>query len=174
MKLNQATEIAEQIVRKLAPYCERIEIAGSIRRGNPEVKDIEIVAQPKYNWDEDLFGNLYKSPTLDRFDFCSLGSIVKGGEKMKKIDLGEINLDLFVVTPPAQWGVIYLIRTGPREFSRWMVTQRKKGGALPSNSRVKDGVIINNGLEVITPDEIDFFGYCQLSFMQPRDRKPLW
>jgi DNA polymerase/3'-5' exonuclease PolX len=32
MKLVQATEIAQRIAAMLAPRCERIEIAGSIRR----------------------------------------------------------------------------------------------------------------------------------------------
>jgi DNA polymerase/3'-5' exonuclease PolX len=47
MKLEQALEIAEKVKALLAPHCERIEIAGSIRRKKPDVKDIEIVAIPK-------------------------------------------------------------------------------------------------------------------------------
>lgn len=43
MKLEQALEIAEKVKALLAPHCERIEIAGSIRRKKPDVKDIEIV-----------------------------------------------------------------------------------------------------------------------------------
>lgn len=38
---------AEALVSALAPYCERIEIAGSIRRRKPEPSDIEIVAISK-------------------------------------------------------------------------------------------------------------------------------
>ncbi len=47
MQLDKALEIAEKTKELLAPYCERIEIAGSIRRKKPEVKDIELVAIPK-------------------------------------------------------------------------------------------------------------------------------
>lgn len=47
MKLAQALAIAEKVKALLAPHCERIEIAGSIRRKKPDVKDIEIVAIPK-------------------------------------------------------------------------------------------------------------------------------
>lgn len=47
MKLDKALEIAERIKELLAPYSERIEIAGSIRRKKPEVKDVELVAIPK-------------------------------------------------------------------------------------------------------------------------------
>ncbi len=50
MLYEQALEIAERTKALLAPHCERIEIAGSIRRKKPHVKDIEIVAIPKsYN-----------------------------------------------------------------------------------------------------------------------------
>jgi len=50
MKLEEAQVIAEKTKALLAPYCERIEIAGSIRRKKPDVGDIELVAIPKpYN-----------------------------------------------------------------------------------------------------------------------------
>jgi DNA polymerase/3'-5' exonuclease PolX len=42
MDYVQALAIAEQTRTALAPYCERIEIAGSIRRQKPQVKDIEL------------------------------------------------------------------------------------------------------------------------------------
>lgn len=47
MKHSTALVIAEKIKAQLAPHCDRIEIAGSIRRKKPEVKDIEIVVIPK-------------------------------------------------------------------------------------------------------------------------------
>jgi len=43
MKLEEAKKIAEKYLNLLKPYCLRAEIAGSIRREKPEVKDIEIV-----------------------------------------------------------------------------------------------------------------------------------
>lgn len=46
MRHDQARAIAETLVELMRPYCSRIEIAGSIRRGNPVVKDLEIVAIP--------------------------------------------------------------------------------------------------------------------------------
>ncbi len=46
-KLETARRIAEQLVESMQPYCERVMIAGSIRRGKPEVKDIEVCAIPR-------------------------------------------------------------------------------------------------------------------------------
>lgn len=52
--------VAERLRDELAPYCERIEIAGSIRRRKPTVHDIEFVAIPRTEREEqrDLFGQM--------------------------------------------------------------------------------------------------------------------
>ena len=90
-------------------------------------------------------------------------------------------LDLFVVTPPAQWGVQMVIRTGPNKpennFSQWMVTQRAKGGALPDGYYVKDGAVYNarEGMQAVsTPEEKDFFMLCGLEWMEPGERVAKW
>jgi hypothetical protein len=83
MLLKDAKLIAINICHKLHPYCDRINIAGSIRRKKPEVKDIEIVCIPKQIEvdSEDLFGT---KMTGNHIDICfvtavdSLGVIEKG------------------------------------------------------------------------------------------------
>ena len=47
MQLCKIQRIANSVLKELKPYCERIEIAGSIRRQKPDPNDIEIVAIPK-------------------------------------------------------------------------------------------------------------------------------
>jgi len=63
MNLTEAQRIAQIVKSELSPHCERIEIAGSIRRGKPEVKDIEIVAIPK-PYDVGLFASDYSHHIL--------------------------------------------------------------------------------------------------------------
>ena len=46
MDLEYALPIANQVVEKLAPFCQRIEVAGSIRRRRPFVHDIDLVVIP--------------------------------------------------------------------------------------------------------------------------------
>src|SRR5271170_871003 len=41
-----ARAVARKIVEELRPVCDRIEIAGSLRRGNPAVHDIDLVLVP--------------------------------------------------------------------------------------------------------------------------------
>ncbi len=66
MRFEKAYSIAERVMKLLKPFCDRIEIAGSLRREKEEVKDIEIVAIPKSNREgwirlEDLLDEIIKS-----------------------------------------------------------------------------------------------------------------
>lgn len=77
MILSEALKIAEAVLKELGPHCERIAIAGSVRRRKPEVKDIEIVAIPK-PYETGLFEsgiatvvNKWK-PNKGQLPFCGL------------------------------------------------------------------------------------------------------
>jgi DNA polymerase/3'-5' exonuclease PolX len=47
MILYDAQRIADKLIADLSPHCDRIEVAGSVRRQKPECGDIELVAIPK-------------------------------------------------------------------------------------------------------------------------------
>lgn len=167
--LDTAEMIAKSTVSLLYPYCERIEIAGSVRRRKPTVGDIELVAIPKF--ETDMFGATTQDHLLDLFDWATIGKFVKGGHKYKQIELDTgINLDLFIVTPPAQFGIQFMIRTGSADFSHRLVTPRKYGGLMPSNYRVKDGAIWSDNHIIKTPNEQDVFDLIGVPFIQPELR----
>lgn len=173
--LAKAEEIANKIVHKLAPFCDRIEIAGSIRRNKAAVGDIEICCQPTPKAIKNMFGEVVRQ---DYFLYQVVAEIfadrtfVKNGLRYKQIDLGETNLDLFIVTKPAQWGVIFTLRTGPAEYSKWLVTTKQKGGALPSNCKSKNGAIYCNGELIEMPTEESYFDFLGLDWPEPATRKP--
>lgn len=169
MPLDVAYQLASRMVEELREHCQRIELAGSIRRSSEFVGDIELVAIP--NFIPDMFGDGTSEHELDAVDWSKYGRLVKGGSKYKQIELKEgINLDLFIVTPPAQWGVQFLIRTGPADFSRKFVTKRMYGGMLPSNMQVKGGAIWEGEKMHITPTEMDVFKLIDQPFIDPRLR----
>lgn len=177
MPLQQAQQLAEQLVHELRPYCERIEIAGSIRRQRPTVSDIEIVTVPKFTPQHDLFGDIVSFRNELEYPLNRLAisgaRFIKSGPRYKQIALPEgVNLDLFVVLPPAQWGVIFAIRTGPANFSKWIVTQRSWGGALPSVCSVKNGAVWRSGEIVPMPEEIDLLQFLGLGWVEPENRQP--
>lgn len=177
MELTEARKIAERLQESLAPLCDRIEIAGSIRRGKPDVHDIELVAIPKMLPIYDLFGQQSGERSLldDRRLYEQFGKVVKAGRRFVQVSLWEgIKLDLFVVLPPAQWGVLFAIRTGPAEFSHWLVTPRNKGGILPSGWRVEDGRVWDGQVTLDFPDEQKLFEWVGLGWVEPGERRAGW
>lgn len=189
MKYDEALPIAEKLLSLFKPGCNRIEIAGSIRRLKPEPNDIEIVAIP----DSEPYCFVFGHPEIHNFLDAILHELeigddekirlheTKGGLKFKQfwvsLDGGHIwaiGLDLFLVTPPADWGVISVIRTGPADFSHWIVTQRCFGGALPSGLHIQNGrVLTSDGEHIPCSEEIDFLNVCNLDWIEPKDRRPI-
>ena len=136
-ELSIAKRIAEELVERLRPGCVQIEIAGSIRRRSPWVHDIEIVAEPWWEKVPNLLGEAitYRSGLDDVLaelqELQALRSFPgsKHGERMKQFAVAPlgIKVDLFIVRPPAQWGSLLAIRTGPAHYSHWLVTQAQPG-----------------------------------------------
>jgi hypothetical protein len=69
-----------------------------------------------------------------------------------------------------------LIRTGPAEFSHWIVTPRMRGGGLPNGYCVVDGRVVSNNNHDYIPcaEEIDFLRFCRLAWIEPSQRRPMW
>ena len=123
--LSNALYIANDISKRLVAHCDKIHIAGSVRREKPFVKDIEIVCLPKKEtlWSQvDMFsGPSAKKQNIGEFGMAiyELGDVLKGnpyGKYMQiKLSWG-INLDLFM---PDSFDYYrqYAIRTGSAEYS---------------------------------------------------------
>jgi len=120
MILKEAQDLAVAICYELQPFCDRINIAGSIRRRKPEVKDIEIVCQPKVTETKDLFDTVTGSQRNSEFiaKAKALGRVIKGEAtgRYMKIDLGTIVLDLFIPELHDYYRQ-YAIRTGSADYS---------------------------------------------------------
>ena len=102
-------------------------------------------------------------------------------------------MEFYLCTPPAQYGVLLAIRTGPqnkqireRNFSQYIVTRRSQGGALPDGYRVKHAAVWceeqldakdepkKGEAPLSMPDELDFFKFLDLPWIEPRDRVAKW
>ena len=177
-----ALNIAEGLVIDLADACERIEIAGSIRRRRSQCGDIEIVCIPKPREVFALSAERRATALDDRLaDLVEVGRLDrpdKNGDRYKayhvpdrQLPTGTVQLDLFV-TDVDRWGVIFGIRTGSKEFARQLVTQRQYGGRLrdglfvgggetPTERRERAGRVWDGpGMDATplpTPEEADFF-----------------
>ncbi len=173
--------IAERISAWLAPHCRRIEIAGSIRRQCPIIGDIEIVAIPTPAYD------MYNAPTgkteVDRALEWSQYSMTKNGPRYKQFVIGQdegisYQVDLFLATPE-NWGLILLLRTGPEDFSRRVVTSVEHGGMKPERYMVAGGSVWEKHIHRGTPietiigaeEELEIFRLWGMDWIAPEDRR---
>jgi DNA polymerase/3'-5' exonuclease PolX len=184
-ELSIAKRIADELLDRLRSACVQIEIAGSIRRRSRWVHDIEIVAEPWTEIVPNLLGDAihYHSRLDDALadlqDEMILRSFpgAKHGERMQQFAVAPtgIKLDLFIVRPPAQWGSLLAIRTGPAHYSHWLVTPRRQGGAMPSYLKQRDGGLYEGDTLIPTPTEASYFGELGIDPVpDPWDRAPAW
>lgn len=171
MELEQAREIAQRVKATLAPYCQRIEIAGSIRRGVAQVGDIEIVAIPD-QYEAGLFGDgdMERCP-----DFVRLveqwpkvrGDAATGRYTQRMLPEG-IKLDLFTAMPN-NWGLIYAIRTGSAAYSHEVLAC----GWVRAGYKSMCGMLTYNGVLVPVREEHDLFKLIGRSWVEPEKRQCL-
>lgn len=155
MDLPLATKYANHIHKWLASHCDRIEIAGSIRRQRPQCADVDIVCIPKYKIDHDLFQteqartNLlwqhlvhyvetYKPDYGTTFDSSIPGKdavpcvpkILQGsqpGGMQMIIDLPKCQLDLWF-TDADSFASRFIQRTGSKEHNVWLAERALRYG----------------------------------------------
>lgn len=183
----KAYMVAEQLALRLERSCEKLQIAGSLRRRVKVVHDIEIVVVPVLEELPDLLGETHalRSRLDDTLDELIEERVLrsfpgaKNGPRMKQFAVQPlgIKVDLFIVLPPAQWGTLLAIRTGPAHYSHWLVSRKDMGGGLPNHLRVKDGAVMTlYGSNVIeTPTEESFFALLGIDKVPaPESRQPDW
>ena len=170
---ERAKTAADVLVELLEPVCERVEIAGSIRRKSSYVNDIEIVAIPKP--DVNLFGEKFYSPS-DIYkalgdDLPDPPPFEKKGVYYARFKFFGINTDLFITTPE-KWGCIYLIRTGSADFARRLMTKKWQGGVCPDDLYFQDGRLWSTEQSdpLDTPEEEDVFRFLGIPWAEPERR----
>ena len=195
-----AGPVAKRFVELIAPYCDQVEIAGSLRRRLPTVGDIEIVAVPKIDQRTGgLFADVVSAHDLlaDFLDqWWATGDIQKRldkndrpawGPRHKRLTYDGIPVDLFTPAEPDRLGIVLVIRTGPAEFSHRLVTPKdqsvvvgkkpngheiRRPGLLPQMYRVQDGWLTFrvSGERIPTPDEATVFDLLGIDYAEPWNR----
>lgn len=160
MPLREARSIAIKLCLELDPHCHRIKVAGSIRRREPVVGDIEIVCIPK-PYDVGLFTTgvaavINQYPKLKGELPC----------KYTQRALPEgINLDLFMVTEES-WGLQLAVRTGPALYShKVLATGWKKRGYKAEN-----GLLHGFGKVFPIREEHELYRRLGLKYIEPWER----
>lgn len=170
MPLGRARHLAEQIASRLAPYCQRLEIAGSIRRRRPCVNDIDLVALPWPGRAAELKARCARN--------CR---VVSDGPQNASYAMplpdGEVRIDLFIARPavrdllqtiPGNFGTILLCRTGSKEHNIWMVERARQAGFT---WRPYSGLFDEQGWCLAAEEEADIFRALGLDFIPPEQRE---
>ena len=172
-----ARQFAEKLIGELSSACERIEIAGSLRRGKTVVGDIELVCVPKLRLDllGEPRGASYLDEALSELVKSGKLTVLRDGARYKQFSVKtrngkDVYIDIFITTPD-RWGVIYLIRTGSAEFSHKFVTPKHQGGYMPVGMHIHDGRLYRNGQVLDTPEEFDVFREVGMRYIEPSKRE---
>jgi DNA polymerase/3'-5' exonuclease PolX len=167
LKLDLAKSIADRLKSELEPFCDRIEIAGSIRRQKPEVKDIELVAIPKRISVPDLFGEslqIHPGFIAAVNQYQAVKGTPEGRYTQRKIPDG-ICLDLFIAHQD-NWGLILAIRTGSAEYSHRVLAC----GWTQKGYTSVNGMLIKYGQQMPVREEKDLFDIIGIPFQAPENR----
>lgn len=139
--LDQAQAVAAEILGWLGPDCERVAVAGSIRRQKPTVGDVEIVAiarQDSYVPEGEMLPVLrsalnYRVQRLVTskqllFRPKKDGTIANGAEiKLLVHAATGMPVDLFI-TVPEHWFSLLVCRTGGKRNNEELATLAKRHG----------------------------------------------
>lgn len=194
MNYHFARRRADRIVEILSPFVSRIDIAGSIRRLKPTVKDIEICCIPKTEFvNTDLFGAGHHvrvkefAAAIKQFE----KSVIKGnpdGRYMQIVLIGseDMKLDLFMPQESDYYRQL-AIRTGSADYSHQIlaVAWQKLGWVGTSDGLRKSYQCIrkaesgkpkwvcthpNPELPPIWNSEQELFHWLNLDYLEPQFR----
>lgn len=177
---EQAEEIAKSLASDLAPYCLRIQVAGSLRRMKAEVGDIELVYIPRF---KSVAVDLFITGEYKLTDWMLSGMIARGllakrrnirgnetwGPKNKlaiHVPSG-IPVDLFSTTEEC-WFNYLVCRTGSADNNRRIASAAQARGWKwhPYGAGFTD----QHGDLVPVHTEQDVFTLLGLPYLEPCER----
>lgn len=164
MKLLEAAQIATELVDKLRPYCDRVEVAGSIRRGRANVKDVDIVAIP--NEEKLTAGGYFGRQHL--ISAIATSNMERNGQAIAAFFYRDAPVDIYWATP-SSWGTLLLIRTGSKQHNIKLATLAKaRGWQLKASG---EGLLDAYNRRIAGDTEERIFQALGLAFIPPGERE---
>ena len=149
----QAT--AMMVVKALEPYCDKIEVAGSVRRQRPIVNDIDLVVIPRDQRNLDLA-------------LMRMGNYKMSGMKIARVEMDSIPLDIYFATPET-FATLFLVRTGSKENNIRLATLAKKRGWRLAASG--DGLFDETGRRIAGDTERSIYEALEVPWQEPWERR---
>lgn len=179
---GDALKVAKELCDYLAPHCDRIIVAGSLRRRRLVVGDVEILYIPKtvtekdglfdqvdVNLAEKAIQSLLEASILEKRP-NTLGHSCWGPQNKLAIHKASgIPVDLFATDEP-RWWVAKVIRTGPKETNLALTN-----GAIALGRKLHAYGV---GVEDMTTGQIfpagseqEVFTLCGVPYAEPWNRR---
>lgn len=176
-----ALDVARELCKRLKPVCERLVVAGSLRRKKSEVGDVEIIYIPRMEERQaDLISTEMVSLADEEIDrMLADGTLAKrpsatggtawGAKNKLALHRSGMPVDLFRTNELSWWN--YLVcRTGPAESNAaiCMAAQSRGYKWNPYNvgfTRISDGATF------AVESEEQVFAFVGLPYLAPEDRR---
>lgn len=185
----EAAKIAREMFERLNPFCERLKVAGSLRRERLYVSDIELLFVPKFAPDpSSMMGALFGTGEAQMNDLTQIainrleqdGVIrkrpnINGGtswgpqNKLAVHVASGIPIDFFSTTPE-NWWVSLVIRTGGKR-TNLMLTMAANRRGLRLNAYGSGFTKLASGDKIPCTSEEQVFQLAGVPFKQPRFRQ---
>jgi len=171
MELSKARDIAETLKSLLEGSCERIEIAGSIRRHKGDVGDIELLCIPKFDDGVDHLDRELGGLCIQRILGLrrnKRGSTTYGTKNklMRHVPSG-IGVDIFSTTEEC-WPVALVVRTGGKQTNiRISMAAQERGYKFHAYG---SGFSTPHG-DIVCRSEREVFEAVGLPYLDPWERK---
>lgn len=164
MKLESAEMLSSEIVKVIQPQCNKIMVAGSIRRQRPMPHDIDIVLDPcAWEW----------NAIIKKLKFHFGARVLQSGPKLTRMNIptvlqspGRMQVDIYKATFDT-WGVILLIRTGSVEHNIKLCSRAQRMGMKLSAK----GGVIKDGKVIASRTEADIFRALKVEYVEPEKRE---
>lgn len=162
MNLIKAELIAKRLIKELGPFCDRIEVVGSVRRRKQYVNDIDILLAPKGEMLFDLMGKIVALGSEDGMKIASKKTI------LLKDASEEIKAELWFTTLE-RWPVTLLVRTGGTKSNKKIakLCENKKWHLSVSSGSILD----ESGKKLPINEETDIFKLLGIPYVGPSWRE---
>ncbi len=161
LDLKKAETIANKIKTIMSIHCDKIEIAGSIRRQSAKVHDIDFVVVSNSDREWQKIGEELKR--LKAKPSCQGKAVIKAYVPCED---GFFQVD-FYRAEPSTFGIHLLVRTGSADHNMWLA-----GQAFTKGMRLKYSQgLLKEDVPVAGADEAGVFDALGLSCPAPCDRE---
>lgn len=178
---SAALKVAKELCDRLKPHCEKLIVAGSLRRRKAEVGDVEILYVPRM---EERPMDLISTQSVSLADeeisrMLDDGTLTKRQSKTGGTAWGDKNklavhrsgmpVDLFRTVPESWWN--YLVcRTGPADSNTRIATEAQRRGYRWNPYGIGYTNLADGTVTAMDSEEA-VFDFVGLPYAQPWERK---